>query len=591
MICILTNNLTLNAQLKRDLDALGISSQVLAATGRAALATIYGSDVSAVVADGEFQGMPVDAWLDMLGSLARRVPVLVLGSPESIGLSTTHTHFESVTWLESPSAQEIISILDGCGTLGVRHRRIMRQSIPFYSSQVALHMLRTDQVLSVLTIDASSLRKIGIELGTDVYFRVQDVLQNILFEMWGASGSFRATDVLCRRSPHSNQYFVLLARSRSASGLPAPGTYQKLAERVRGKINNAFWDEIFRDKKTRVLPECIQRVPEISVGVATAMYNPCVDPMESLETMIDASTEDSRVNLQVVRTRLRETMQTLIHTDGMLSPNYQGIFRLQGMTKTKIEEARATKSLKPLRDHIFGFESLIRVRQPTAEEAGRVEEWADIINPKHLRPDVLFDLAKQAKVALELDQSCLQHASRGARNLPGVLMVNMLPRNLYFIERLQHLLSGRQNVIFEVSESEAIRNFELMLQVRQNLAKRHQMIATDDFGKGYAGLERTIRIRPDVLKFDRDLVDGIHKDQAKAAYVSGLVKAAQHAGSLVAAEGIEEWEDAELLQKMGVDLLQGYLCHRPQPYQTIADDLGLEETASVNSTNSQPNAA
>src|SRR5690606_37501844 len=131
--------------------------------------------------------------------------------------------------------------------------------------------------------------------------------------------------------------------------------------------------------------------------------------------------------------------------------------------------------------------------------------------------------------------------------------VNILPRNLYYIDRLNHAFEGREHIIFEVSESEAINNFELMMKARALLESKNMGIAADDFGKGYASLERIIKIKPNLIKFDRSMIQDIHEDPVKQAYVRGLVKAGKILNTVVLAEGVEKWEEAKVLQDMGID--------------------------------------
>ena len=173
-------------------------------------------------------------------------------------------------------------------------------------------------------------------------------------------------------------------------------------------------------------------------------------------------------------------------------------------------------------------------------------------------------------------------------------MINILPRNLYGI----HLLNDYYNelysdifslssnkIVFEVSETEAINNFNLMKEVRQKLMNSSIQIATDDFGNGFAGLERVIQIQPNIIKLDRSLVVDIHLSPLKQAYVEGIINVAKLASIKILAEGIEVWEEAKVLKDMGVDYIQGYLFHKPQSFEDISEQLvsvkdSIEQVAS-----------
>ena len=171
---------------------------------------------------------------------------------------------------------------------------------------------------------------------------------------------------------------------------------------------------------------------------------------------------------------------------------------------------------------------------------------------------------------------------RDAVTLPGRLMVNILPRNLLHLERLTHLLSPRSDIVFEISESEGVSNPKLMSKVRDYISTLGCSIAADDFGNGYASIERVIKLKPEIIKLDRSLVDGIHKDAAKKMFVEGIVRAAKEVSALILAEGVEEWEEAEVVQSLGIDLIQGFLCHRPQSLEEITSQLAepdVEESA------------
>lgn len=539
------------------------------------LSELYGADVVAAVVDPTCPELPEGAWLDMITTLGRRIPVVVLGPLLRGFTSKGKTPGSTMTWLENPSPEEVLSVLDACGAIGIDYRRLNRDVIPIYNPQVPIHMLQNYGALSLLVVDASSFRKIALEYGVEVYHRVQECFNQILFDQWGTAGCFRANDVLCRRAVHSNSYYIFLEQSRTSHSIPAPGILEKLADRLAVRLQNSFWREIFIERSKRIMPDCIHVVPEIAIGFGTAIYNPCVDSLEVIEQLLETAVEESRIQVKRMRDRQRELMQTLIQTPGLLEPHYQAVFDLQKLTRVLYDQSKAEKSIKPLESLLYGFESLIRVK------GDAIDAIYDISGPiylesRYLRPDVLFSLSHSAKVGLELDQACLQQAIRHSTKLPGTLLLNILPRNLYNIDKLRPLLKDRKGIMFEVSESEAISNLDLMLKVRESLSKMDMRIAADDFGKGYNGLEQIIRMKPDLIKLDRSLIQDIHKDSPKQAFVHGLVRAAQISKSTILAEGVELWEEAEILKSMGIDLIQGFLLHRPQPAAMIELALVIE---------------
>ena len=70
---------------------------------------------------------------------------------------------------------------------------------------------------------------------------------------------------------------------------------------------------------------------------------------------------------------------------------------------------------------------------------------------------------------------------------------------------------------------------------------------------------------PDVVKADRSLVHGCATQPGQSAVLRALVTYAEALGTLVCAEGVEDWADLDHLEELGVSLAQGYLLGRPDP--------------------------
>jgi EAL domain-containing protein (putative c-di-GMP-specific phosphodiesterase class I) len=111
-------------------------------------------------------------------------------------------------------------------------------------------------------------------------------------------------------------------------------------------------------------------------------------------------------------------------------------------------------------------------------------------------------------------------------------------------------------------------------------------IAIDDFGTGYSSLSYLKRWRVDTLKIDRGFIRDIATDQSDAAIVGAIVAMARNLNIKVVAEGIEGWQQLELLRSMGCHLAQGFLFAKPVPaaeavrfLQTLQVDILAEANA------------
>jgi diguanylate cyclase (GGDEF)-like protein/PAS domain S-box-containing protein len=99
-------------------------------------------------------------------------------------------------------------------------------------------------------------------------------------------------------------------------------------------------------------------------------------------------------------------------------------------------------------------------------------------------------------------------------------------------------------------------------------------IAIDDFGTGYSSLSYLKHWRVDSLKIDRSFVRDLVTDSSDLAIVSAIIAIAKHLHIQVIAEGIEGYQQAEILQRLGCTVGQGFLFARPMPADQCLELLG-----------------
>jgi len=99
-------------------------------------------------------------------------------------------------------------------------------------------------------------------------------------------------------------------------------------------------------------------------------------------------------------------------------------------------------------------------------------------------------------------------------------------------------------------------------------------IAIDDFGTGYSSLSYLKHWRVDSLKIDRSFVRDLVTDSSDLAIVSAIIAIAKHLRIQVVAEGIEGYQQAEILQRLGCAIGQGFLFARPMPADQCLELLG-----------------
>ncbi len=551
-----------------------VSSEFIKSNHLEILEQIYNtkreSSIQAVLAESSLKGVNDQMWIDLLEGLARRFPVLVLSDAlQDMGTQLEPTN--ALTWLHKATETEVLNFLRSCGALSAERSSVYKNTtIPVYSSLLSTRLLRVNGFLSIISIHAADFSKVSLEYGSAVYHQLQVALQKILYEMWGTSGAFRKTDILCRRSITSNTFYILLERSRSENYMPIPGDLERLAERLSIKLENLMWEELNSASNERILPKFLELVPRFIVGYASALFNPCVDTYTTVDELLRSCRDTAKIQDARMINRQKELIQTLIQSENLMTAHFQGVVDLRYFSLEDLKDWDEKLSFTKHPKAIYAFESLVRINKNDLQKL--VGEDMSM-NVDYLNPGVLFARAEEVNLKLELDQACFKLAMLRFAKLPGKLMVNILPRNFYFIDDLRSSIPKGVEVIFEVSETEAINNMSLIQSIRDKISESSYGIAIDDFGKGYAGVDRIIKIQPTIIKLDQILINQIDKDTRMQSFIRGLVEAARSTQSLVLAEGVETKEELLCLAAMGIDLVQGYYVHRPEPREVIEKKL------------------
>jgi EAL domain-containing protein (putative c-di-GMP-specific phosphodiesterase class I)/ActR/RegA family two-component response regulator len=186
-----------------------------------------------------------------------------------------------------------------------------------------------------------------------------------------------------------------------------------------------------------------------------------------------------------------------------------------------------------------------------------------------LSTEDIFREAHQVGLGVDLELHTARLAVAGfaqelARREHTYLAVNASPGLLYrpaLLEVLSELPSDR--VIVEITEQ---RQFDSYDQLRETVCLVHERgmrVAVDDTGSGFAGLQRLVDVRPEIVKLDRALTGQVDTDPPRRALVGAIRQFADDMGITVIAEGIEREEQLVVLRDMGVDCGQGYLLGRP----------------------------
>ncbi len=183
-----------------------------------------------------------------------------------------------------------------------------------------------------------------------------------------------------------------------------------------------------------------------------------------------------------------------------------------------------------------------------------------------------IETIEETELGRKIDCLALNHGLDALEADPGLrLSINMSARSIGF-RSWQDILDRRlrrnetlgERLILEITESSAILMPEIVSNFMTDLQDHGVAFALDDFGAGYTSFRYLRDFYFDILKIDRQFIEGIHRDVDNQILTQALVGIGQHFEMFTVAEGVEDAADAAFLAKTGIDCIQGYYFGAPQ---------------------------
>ncbi|MBH7721587.1 bifunctional diguanylate cyclase/phosphodiesterase [Clostridioides difficile] len=157
---------------------------------------------------------------------------------------------------------------------------------------------------------------------------------------------------------------------------------------------------------------------------------------------------------------------------------------------------------------------------------------------------------------------------------PVTVSVNVSRIHLYcnnFIETYKNIIDKynipAKYIELELTESIIFDNFDILIDIMNNLKKIGFLISMDDFGSGYSSLNMLKEIPMDILKLDQKFIMETYNSKRSKIIVTKVIEMAKELGMKVISEGVETEEQFKLLKEVKCDMAQGYLFGKPMPIE------------------------
>ncbi|MBD1912861.1 EAL domain-containing protein [Leptolyngbya sp. FACHB-8] len=183
-------------------------------------------------------------------------------------------------------------------------------------------------------------------------------------------------------------------------------------------------------------------------------------------------------------------------------------------------------------------------------------------------PNVWFDEAQQVGLSERLEMLVIHKVLQDLPQFPDdvYITLNVSPENILSGAITRSLVDvPLERIVLEVTEHAPIDDYGTFERMLSPLRDKGVRLAVDDAGAGYASFRHILNLKPDIIKLDMSLTRDIHLDAARRALATALITFAGETESQIVAEGVETIAELEVLKKLRVNKVQGYLMGRPMP--------------------------
>lgn len=230
-------------------------------------------------------------------------------------------------------------------------------------------------------------------------------------------------------------------------------------------------------------------------------------------------------------------------------------------------------------EFVVYYQPKVRIADKSIYGAEALVRWmrdGQVVTPARFIPQLEREGSVCRLDYYMLEQVCVFLKSRldkGQNIVP--VSVNFSRRHLEesdLVERITGTIDrfgiDRSYIEIELTESEDYQNYEIMSSVIRRLKERGISTSIDDFGTGFSSLNMIKKVDLDTIKIDKSLIpfDDVHNNKHQDIVMfSSIIDLIGRLGKRSVAEGVETNQQLDYLEKLGCDIVQGYVFDKPLP--------------------------
>lgn len=306
-----------------------------------------------------------------------------------------------------------------------------------------------------------------------------------------------------------------------------------------------------------VLEKFLSNVKEYSVKIDAIEYD--ISVICSYTFGVFKVFEDAKIGIE---NAIRDK-KTIVYADGLSGIEYENALKNIETIRTikvALDNQKIISYFQPIVNNetlkVEKYESLVRL----------VNEHGAILSPFHF-----LEVAKKGRYYARITKVVLANSFDVLRKTDKEISINLSAFDIenedireYVYMLLEQHSAMAKRVVFELLETEDMKDFQLILEFIKTVKAKGVQIAIDDFGTGYSNFERLLEYKPDILKIDGSLIKNILTNPTNRNIVETIVMFAQKQHMKTVAEFVEDETIFHVVKAMGIDYSQGYAFGKPE---------------------------
>ena len=391
---------------------------------------------------------------------------------------------------------------------------------------------RVDTYCGLLFIDLDKFKTLndtkGHDVGDQLLIEVAKRIQNVV----------RAGDTVARLS---GDEFVVILENLDSSATVAYQQVSEVAQKLLAELNKNYYLSLF------------EFATSASIGIS--LFN---DNQQTFEDHLRHA--DTAMYLSK-----GSGGNTYRFYDQLTQESIEKNFALESALSLALLNQELYFNYQPIVNvdkQVVAAEVLLRWRHPTLGNVSPVEfipiaeKTNHIIKIGHW---VLAQACQQLKI-WEADPVLSQIKLSVNISAKQFLYIN-------FVKELREILAktaiNPDQLKLELTETAVIDNIDDVINKMKVLRQMGVRISLDDFGIGHSSLVYLKKLPVTQIKIDQSFVHDVLTDSNDAAIIQMILAVGKTIHCDIVAEGVEQFEQYELLRSFGCDYFQGYYFSRP----------------------------